>query len=332
MDLKDFGEYTKVEKEDYEGYKFIGFTRRPQTRTLQYIVYCETCSKDSEMFGEGYFNTTLGNLQNGYKPCGCSKAPRWTEEQYKVLVKRVCEENGLTFNGWAEPYKKKTTKCSVTCNKHNLLWETATIDSFLNKKITNCPSCHRESVGNHSRADIHKKVEEVVKATKDMNFDLLGFAEHIRKDKTDRTKLIASCPIHGTWEASMSNLIGGRGCPNCKQNGYDKNKAGHFYIVEWTDGNQTFLKFGVTNRDRVEQRVYTQSTKTRFKPTLVTSSRFNNGEYPLLLEKFAFETFDTCVVAKEDFPDGYTETINVSTKSINTLTNKIREYLKLDAQ
>jgi hypothetical protein len=65
-----------------------------------YILKCNKCSKDSELFGEGYFRSTKGNLVKGAVPCGCSKSPGglrsnllcFASEKLKNLVirSRVC--------------------------------------------------------------------------------------------------------------------------------------------------------------------------------------------------------------------------------------------------
>ena len=84
-----------------------------------YIVYCSVCALDSELFGEGYFKSNKYHLVSVEAlPCGCSPAPRWTQEQYKILCKRKATELGYIFNGFVGEWKGNRTKVSVNCKQH----------------------------------------------------------------------------------------------------------------------------------------------------------------------------------------------------------------------
>ena len=45
-----------------------------------YILKCNKCSQDSELFGEGYFRSVKSVLVKGQVPCGCSRNPNWSQE------------------------------------------------------------------------------------------------------------------------------------------------------------------------------------------------------------------------------------------------------------
>ncbi|HDX8358445.1 TPA: hypothetical protein RQN15_002202 [Aeromonas hydrophila] len=117
------------------------------------------------------------------------------------------------------------------------------------------------------------------------------------------------------WEAIVSNLLQGSGCPVCnKQGGYSPKKSGVFYVVHWHKSDSEFLKYGITNKGI--ERITGQHTKTDYKPTVLFLGEFTDGSIAPELERecdarrnelYGFKG----VVSKEEFEDGYTETMNV---------------------
>jgi hypothetical protein len=68
------------------------------------------------------------------------------------------------------------------------------------------------------------------------------------------TKVIITCPLHGDFEQTPSNHLGGAGCPTCGKTGFNRNKPATMYILH--SGDTT--KVGITGRSvttRVKQLV-----------------------------------------------------------------------------
>ena len=63
-----------------------------QGRNTTFKVKCIECSKDHELFPDGYFISLRQHLVNGAKPCGCSKSPKWVDWQYLILARRIGEK------------------------------------------------------------------------------------------------------------------------------------------------------------------------------------------------------------------------------------------------
>lgn len=64
----------------------IGWGTRDKSGSKNYVVVCHKCSQDSELFGDGLFRATKGNiLKRKSMPCGCAKNPRWTKEQHAIF-------------------------------------------------------------------------------------------------------------------------------------------------------------------------------------------------------------------------------------------------------
>ena len=70
--------------------KVVGIVGKQGTKVL-YKVICTECSKDLELFPDGYFVSTKGNLVNGSKPCGCSKY-KWEDWQFLILARRAAKD------------------------------------------------------------------------------------------------------------------------------------------------------------------------------------------------------------------------------------------------
>ena len=93
--------------EDYVGWKspdgklkVVGIVGKQGSNAI-FKVTCTECSKDKELFPEGYFISLKGNLVKGQKPCGCSKKPEWKDWQYLILASRAAKDCFIV-NGFSE--------------------------------------------------------------------------------------------------------------------------------------------------------------------------------------------------------------------------------------
>lgn len=110
----------------------------------KYVVKCNICSQDPEMFGDGTFSMVKGSLTQGSVPCGCASNPRWTENQNRVRVSREAGDRGLKYLGWSFEYNGKNTKLLLSCPLHGN-WASTSIDNFLRGR--GCPACRADKAG-----------------------------------------------------------------------------------------------------------------------------------------------------------------------------------------
>ena len=107
-----------------------------------YKLHCVKCAQDPELFGDGYFYSVKSKLIRGVSPCGCAKNPRWSEYQYKIRIKRKCQEYGdLEFLGFCGEFKGNKTKLRLRCNKHEEFYEYTTCTIFNLFSGNGCPKC-----------------------------------------------------------------------------------------------------------------------------------------------------------------------------------------------
>jgi len=114
----------------------------------KYILECDLCALDEELWPYGSLTTTKSNFQNKDRPvnCGCNPSKvLCSEEQIAIKVKRLCQEKGLEFKGWTGGKYTTTNKTALLlyCPKHGMSDNTR-VDKFLIRE-GGCKPCAQES-------------------------------------------------------------------------------------------------------------------------------------------------------------------------------------------
>jgi hypothetical protein len=151
-------------------------------------VKCNICAEDSELFGDGMFETKFHGLTIGRIPCGCSKIPQWTLQQYEIRIKRkIIEENlDIKFIRFGKSNSKiSLTPVKLFCNRNLKEFEVAAVCSFF------------QGVGNQgSTFPIREKIDQ-------FNLDN---------------------PNHVVWDngkKSHRKVLCGFYCKTCESNGFE---------------------------------------------------------------------------------------------------------------
>lgn len=267
-----------------------------KSKILRYSVSCSICKEDSELFGNGIFETDISNLKAGKLPCGCSLAPKWTEGQMKVRLKRKSlESNDVSFIDFAESFKGNTTKIILSCNQHGE-WSTSNVANYLNRG-KGCPSCRRQAFG----AARKKSDEDMIES--------FFFGNTFHKDtkftRTNKTSFWSVyCPVCDTTNDSFSGSLQ-VGCKPCRCSRQDQKYA---YVNVIKDAEIVIaVKFGITGKSSKE-RSYEQNRKSVFDVSNLITWEFSSQQLARSAEKFCKDNLDTAILLKEEMPDGYTET------------------------
>lgn len=88
-----------------------------------YTIYCPICAQDPELFGDGFFETDTRQLQRKAVPCGCSIRPVWSEQQYRVRIRRRCEECNYEWVSTEGRWNRSKTRITVFCREEQELVE-----------------------------------------------------------------------------------------------------------------------------------------------------------------------------------------------------------------
>lgn len=235
--------------EDFIGWKspdekleVVGIVGKQSTSAL-FKVTCTECSKDHELFPDGYFVSTKWNLIKGCQPCGCSNKPKWKPWQFLILTRRAAKDRFIV-HGFAGEFRGKNTKLNLECLKDGHKW-TARITDIINKGY-GCPKC-----AGHLKPTEQEALEECQKICDEMDYDLVGFPDEYKNNKS-RFEYI--CKIHGKQSVRYYSFVNIRsrcgGCWKAKQKelgnlyGYypeRKDEIDYLYILNF---DNKFIKVG----------------------------------------------------------------------------------------
>ena len=183
---------------------------RDELKNICYKVTCSVCSPDTELSPDGCFTIRKCNFDQGNKPCGCSKAPKWKEQHYSVLVSRACKDKNYTLTS-QQDFKGKLTRIVVKCNECGNERET-NYDALLNSK-SKCNGCWQKRKKLIFKADPKDVIEKVLTQCKIKNYHFVGF---LKPYENNRSKFLYMCKEHGVKSCTVANFISNRrGCPDC---------------------------------------------------------------------------------------------------------------------
>ena len=221
--------------EDFIGWKspdgkleVIGIIKKSK-HTL-FKVTCTECSKDPDLFPDGYFVSQKSNLINGIKPCGCGRHPRWLDWQFLILAQRA-GEGRFIVHGFDEGFRGKDTKLNLECLKDGHEWS-ASAHSVINVGA-GCPKCSGVYKPTEQEA-----LQKCIDICKEMGYDDVGFVDGY-KNNDSRFEYI--CKTHGKQEVSYNNFVNNETrCGGCWRDKLKELGNGNGYYPERKD-EQDFL-------------------------------------------------------------------------------------------
>lgn len=213
-----------------------------------YKITCAECSKDKELFPNEYFISTKGNLVRGQKPCGCAKMTKWKDWQYLILARRIGEKKGFIVHGFAEKFKKSTTKLNLECLKDGYKWTS----SFNNiQSGRDCPKCAIEARKEKLKIPENIALQNCIDICKKERYEPLGFQNGYENAHSCFEYV---CPKHGKRGTEYHHFVNnGHRCLYCNResqkltegwNGYYLNRAteqDYLYVLNF---NNKFIKVG----------------------------------------------------------------------------------------
>lgn len=130
-----------------------------RSKNKLYILFCDICKEDHELFGEGYFSSVKNSLVNiKALPCGCAVYPKWTKQQYELICTRKAKEISCDFVEFTGDWLGAYTKAEFYCIVHGK-WE-STISNFTNYPRLGCPRCHIRAIDKQKQAYINWVVNQ----------------------------------------------------------------------------------------------------------------------------------------------------------------------------
>jgi len=310
MHLGDLAEGGVIRQDDWS-LKGLTFGSRSQLQVVgwsgkcgsskYYILKCQECSKDPELFGEGYFRSMKGDLLQGHLPCGCATARRWTKDQYITLCLRKARDVGVGFLGFSGDWSGKSTRVELECPIHGA-WDTTNINNLLNFG-TSCPECKFEMLANIATKPDSELIESFFNSGSFHPSTLFSRSKRLTKEGF-KSYWYVECPDCGeTGESRGADLQQGKRPCACSPS---RQQTAYVHQVCDENGLVVALKFGIALNPK--RRMVEQTRK----------SIYNLQEYKI----YDFPTVHSCkkaereckqnlkcgVLSKDEMGDGYTET------------------------
>ena len=286
----------------------------------KFILVCDVCSKDEELWPYGSIRQTKVSLLKTKGFCACSSSQvTWSEKQYKIRVERECNNRGYTFHGWAEPFKRNTTKLDLSNPVTGNRWQSTHINNLFVGK------------GDPWESGFLPDEEQVRKFKElEVYHEDTIFERDVGKKDT-RGKEVYWKITCGECKESYSRSAGGiriscRGCSCAKSGGgFDRGISGYLYINKFIDRltrEPQVLKYGITNVN-YKGRCTKQATAARMDGETIRVFKHKDGDFIAKTEYQILQKLKTCDWAenpdKSFFPEGHTEALIYSKEAEKNL-------------
>lgn len=321
--LKDLIEDGVLKYDGFEGTRYgnltvIGWNGK-FGNPKKYIVSCAICKEDPELFGEGLFAMTKGHLVRGCVPCGCTDKCNWTEDQYKVRVKRACDKVGLVFKGWANEFTTANkTLINAECVDHGKIGNVSISFLLDSRFVRSCRGCFAIRMGDFKRKDDDVMIEKFMSSGGFSEGTVFTRSERLDKHGHKKYWLI-DCPDCG--ESGEGHIVGlykgSRPCACTLQ------RPQETYINLISDNeNIIAIKFGVAN-------LSLERIKRQQQTSVYDVTSYGVWTYPTIkackaAERTCMHSMEVGVISKLEMPDGYTETTHPS--NIDLVIKIFEEY------
>jgi hypothetical protein len=210
-----------------------------------YVVQCQICKEDPELYGSAIYSVNSEYLDpvKGKQPCGCSRSPKRTEQQWAVLLSRKAKEKNHTFSGFVGgKYVSQTTKLHLKCNDCNHEWLTCSAANYIRDR--NCPKC---ADIRHSERRLKSNDHFI---SKFRNTGLFPDHQYKFEPTAKRSRLwnVYCSVCDESFTSDRSNLVAGKIPCDCGTGGgYDVSKRGYFYVLKVHLNGKVITKFGISN-------------------------------------------------------------------------------------
>jgi RNase P subunit RPR2 len=208
------------------------------------IVQCLKCKEDPELYGDAIYTVLYDNFKKGQKPCGCSRNPKRTKEQWKIILKRKAKSNNHIFLGFIDDGRtfNQNTYISLHCNNCGHNWNSASIGNYTNNR--GCPSCANESRVISKTTSSEEWVNRFLKTGQFDNY------EFYRQQPSGRlwNVICHTCGTDKMFQSDRSNLVAGKIPCDCKLGGgFNKRQKSYFYLFKIKGTGHTCCKYGISN-------------------------------------------------------------------------------------
>lgn len=290
-----------------EKYTILGTTKRDINKKV--AVYCPICAKDSQLYGNGIFYSSKGNLLSGQICCGCSKNAKLSIEQKIIKLQRIDTEK----------YKFISLKDGIVnylCSKHGEC--KSSVSNYIGNR--RCAKCQHEKTGDRCRKGFQICINQVMQRLPE-GVSYVGYEGHYIGNTTN---LQLCCNVHGLFNRQIRVILGGNNpyCPSCK--GRSPVRQDILYMLLFKGFGEIFLKIGISSHDH-NRRVCQLENKSIFDIETLLSLKFEDMTIARKIERIILQDFDAFIVPNDMMSEGFTETKKL--EDYNKIRNTVFNYI-----
>lgn len=234
-------------QDNFVGSKFkdlevVGWDGTRDHGAKAYTVVCRKCELDPVLHGNATYKVTKHYLNHNKFPCGCGKAPNWTDEQYNIRLKRVVDSS---IEYTRTESKGALSKYSCECQICRAIW-TSNIKNLL--AGVGCRKCANDKkvLPDNNRVEQFMATGAFIEGTE--------FWTDYKKNAQNRYIWHYTCPkcsndeytqagvCSGIFETNSSALMkGGQACRCSRSYRKTKDQQLHAIKIKCRENNHSFV-------------------------------------------------------------------------------------------
>lgn len=287
-----------------------------------YNFHCDSCKNNPEMVYET-FTCRIDHFKSGKVGCGCNPYYRRSDRGELLQLNNFIKNNKILDKTFTDVIRKDNKKfykyfCNVCSQDTELFPELSMLKGEVKRLHFPC-NCGSKVFWTQRQ---YKVLTE--RYCLKNNYTLLDF-NNARKhgDKVyllnNRNKL--------KWWVSLRDLLQGKRDPTQTGIGFNPSKPAHFYIVRWYGYGESYIKFGITNREVLDRISEQDSASKHLDYEILRTFYHESGQRVADCESLLKDTMERGVCPKELLPDGFTETILDTQDNIDVVLSHVNKYL-----
>lgn len=274
---------------------------------------CKQCDKDGELFRDPFIRK--GSPPEKLLRCGCFKNVILKTDQKVILIQRALLRKGMSLVNKLEDTIVNKTPIKVRCNKHGSE-TTVTYGYLIRSSKKHCYECAGESRSGEKHP-AYKSLSDIRKTMESVHINL-NLEKIYRKDK--RSYGVFECDVcNVSSHALVDNTLRGHRPCKCPKGSYDMGRSlSYLYIVEFFNRNQSFVKYGITNRSvhsRLKEVRSKLSDKT-FDYKIINVLKGSATEVFNAEKILKSKEMSSSIEIKNLFLSGYTETVDNTNENL----------------
>jgi hypothetical protein len=248
--------------------------------------------------------------------CGKDRASKVRTKSTEQFISEALSVHGDLYDYTNTVYKGARSKVEIFCKNKNKYFTVMASEHLCGSR---CYCCFGNGSGYHS-----KTTSQFISEAEEVHGNLYDYS-YVDYKRTN-IKVCIKCNTSDIifYQSPYSHLKG-HGCNCCNKGTFNLQEPAHLYISYWKLGDKSFIKVGITSKDP-HTRFLAQQKRTSFKGELIKEYDLPTGKIAQSIETEILRKFKRSYATPEEFPDGWTETIDIS--QLQNIVDFVEEQYK----